>query len=118
MCPRKPKSVWSKVNKERVDRLIATRRMTAAGQKAIEVAKVNGSWTALDEVEALVMPEDLARALAKNKRAKKHFEAFPPSARKYALWWVGSAKTEATRSKRIEQTVALAAQNIRVNQRA
>ncbi len=116
VCPRKPKSIWSKVNKARLEHLIADGRMMEAGLQAIEVAKANGSWTALDAVEALVVPPDLAKALAKNKVAKKHFDAFPPSARKYVLWWVGSAKTEPTRNKRIARTVELAAQNIRVNQ--
>jgi uncharacterized protein YdeI (YjbR/CyaY-like superfamily) len=115
VCPRKPKSVWSKVNKERVERLIAGRRMTTAGLKAIEVAKANGSWTALDAVEAFEMHPELAQALAKNKTARKHFDAFPPSARKQALWWVSSAKTEATRTRRIAQVVERAAQNIRPN---
>jgi uncharacterized protein YdeI (YjbR/CyaY-like superfamily) len=115
VCPRKPKSTWSKVNKERVERLIAAKRMTAAGLKAIEVAKANGSWTALDAVEALVVPPELAKALARNKTARKHFDAFPPSARKQALWWVCSAKTEATRAKRVALVVERAAQNIRHN---
>lgn len=116
VCPRKPKSMWSRVNKDRVERLIAQKRMAVAGLKAIETAKANGSWTTLDAVETLEVPADLAKALAKNKVAKKHFDAFPPSARKYALWWVGSAKTEATRNKRIAQVVELAAKNIRANQ--
>ena len=113
VCPRKPKSIWSKVNKARVERLIAEKRMTAAGLKAIEVAKANGSWTAHDAVEALEMPADLVKALAKNKAAKKHFDAFPPSARKLILYRIGSAKTEVTRTKRIVETVELAALNIR-----
>ena len=117
ICPRKPKSVWSKVNKARVERLIAAGRMTTAGLKAIEVARANGAWNSLDEVESLVVPEDLARALARNKKAQGHFDAFPRSARKYVLLWVTSARTEATRKKRIGETVALAARNIRPNQR-
>lgn len=113
ICPRKPNSVWSKVNKARVEHLLATKRMATPGLRSIEVAKANGSWTALDAVEALEMPADLTKALAKNKTAKKHFEAFPPSARKFILYWIGSAKTEATRTKRINEVVTLAAQNIR-----
>lgn len=115
VCPRKPKSMWSKVNKERVERLIASKRMTAAGRQAIAVAKANGSWSTLDEVEALVIPADLAKAFAKDRKAKQHFDNFPPSALKQALWWIGSARTEATRSKRIAQVVALAAQNQRIS---
>lgn len=117
LCPRKPKSIWSKVNKARVERLIADKHMTPAGSKAIETAKANGSWTSLDAVEALVMPPDLAKALAKSKAAKKHYEAFPPSARKYILWHIGSARTEPTRAKRIREIVEKAALNIRPNQR-
>jgi uncharacterized protein YdeI (YjbR/CyaY-like superfamily) len=113
ICPRKPNSVWSKVNKARVERLLATKRMAAPGLRSIEVAKANDSWTALDAVEALEMPADLTKALAKNKTAKKYFEAFPPSARKFILYWIGSAKTEATRTKRINEVVTLAALNIR-----
>ena len=116
VCPRKPKSVWSKVNKARVERLIATGRMTAAGMKAIGTAKANGSWTALDQVDALVMPPDLVKALAKNRTAKEHFDAFPPSARKFILWRIGNARTEPTRAKRIAETVRLAALNIRYGQ--
>lgn len=115
LCPRKPKSIWSKVNKERLERLIAAGLMAPAGLKAIETAKANGSWTALDAVEALIVPDELAQALKKNKLAKKHFEAFPPSARKYGLWWVSSAKTEATRNKRIAELVERAERNIRPN---
>ncbi|MEZ4789041.1 MAG: YdeI/OmpD-associated family protein [Flavobacteriales bacterium] len=117
LCPRKPKSMWSKVNKERVERLIANKRMARAGHQAIETAKANGSWNALDAVEAFHVPEDLERAFKKNRTAWKHFNAFPPSARKFILHWIGSAKTEATRLKRIAQTVALAEQSIRAGMR-
>lgn len=114
VCPRKPKSMWSKVNKARVEKLIASKRMTAAGQAVIDAAKASGSWNTLDQVEALVMPPELTKALAKNKTARKHFEAFPPSARKFILWHIGSAKTEATREKRTARVVELAAQNMRL----
>ena len=113
VCPRKPKSMWSKVNKGHVDRLIASKRMMPAGMKAIEVAKANGSWTTLDAVDTLEVPKDLAKALAMDRTAKKHFDAFPASARKYILYWISSARTEGTRAKRIAQAVDLAAQNIR-----
>lgn len=116
VSPRKPKGVWSKVNKARIEHLIASKHMAAPGLKVIEAAKANGSWTAIDAVEAFEMPKELTKALAKNKVAKKHFDAFPPSARKVILHWVLNAKTETTRTKRIAETVALAAQNIRANQ--
>jgi uncharacterized protein YdeI (YjbR/CyaY-like superfamily) len=111
--PRNPKSAWSKSNKERAARLIDEGRMDQAGLDAIAIAKRNGAWTALDSVEALEVPPDLATALAANKKAKEYFAAFPPSSKKTVLWWIKSAKREATREKRISETVRLAAQNIR-----
>lgn len=116
LSPRKPRSVWSKVNKARIEELIAEERMAPAGLKAIEIAKANGSWTALDAVEAMIIPDDLAHALKLNRIAKKHFDAFPASVRKYTLTWISSARTEATRAKRIAETVSLATRNLRANQ--
>ncbi|MBI1276602.1 MAG: hypothetical protein GC179_00600 [Anaerolineaceae bacterium] len=113
--PRKPKSPWSKINKERVDRLIANGLMTSAGLKKIEAAMADGSWTRYDEVDDLAMPDDLKAALAADETAKKYFEAFSPSSQKVILWWIASAKRPETRSKRIEETVRLAAQNIKAN---
>ena len=114
-CPRKPKGVWSKVNKERIARLGAEGKIAPPGLKKIEAAKKDGSWNTLDAVEAIVMPDDLIKAFAKNRAAKNFFEAFPRSSKKMILSWVGSAKTEATRSKRIAETVELATKNIRAN---
>lgn len=116
VCPRKPKSVWSKVNKARVEELIASKRMAAQGMKVIDLAKANGSWTSIDAVEALVIPNDMAKAFLKNKTAQKYFDAFPTSSRRNILMWVTGAKTDVTRTRRIEQAVALAAKNIRANQ--
>lgn len=115
LCPRKPKSMWSKVNKERVERLIAGRRMARAGHQAIETAKANGSWNTLDAVEAFHIPEDLERAFKKNRTARKHFDAFPPSARKQILHHITSAKTKPTRDIRIAKVVAKAAKGERLN---
>jgi len=113
--PRKAKSPWSKINKERVERLIAQGVMTEAGLKKIEAAKADGSWNRYDEVDDLVMPDDLAQALAANQTANTYFQAFSPSSKKVILWWIASAKRPETRSKRIEETVQLAAQNIKAN---
>jgi uncharacterized protein YdeI (YjbR/CyaY-like superfamily) len=114
--PRNPKSAWSKPNKERVARLMKGGRMAQAGLDAVAVAKKSGAWTALDSVEALQVPSDLARALAADKKAEGFFEGFPPSSKKNILWWIQSAKRKETREKRINETVRLAAQNIRANQ--
>ena len=116
LSPRKPKSMWSRLNKTRVQKLVSEERMTPAGLAKIEAAKQDGSWVVLDDVEDLVVPDDLAKALSKNKRAKRYFDAFPPSAVKGILWWIKSAKRDATRARRIQETVRLAAMNVRANQ--
>lgn len=113
MTPRKPTSTWARSNKDRVERLIAEGRMTGAGLRVIEIAKANGSWTVLDDVDALVVPEDLAAALSGDEQARHYFEAFPPSAKKAILYWIKTAKRPETRQRRIVETVRLAAQNIR-----
>jgi uncharacterized protein YdeI (YjbR/CyaY-like superfamily) len=113
--PRKPKSAWSKPNKERVARLIDDGRMAPAGLATIEVAKKNGSWNALDAVDAMIVPPDLKAALAANAAASRYFDAFPPSSKKIILGWIGSAKRPETRAKRVAETVRLAAKNQRAN---
>lgn len=113
ISPRKPESVWSRLNKERTVVLEDVGLMTEAGRTKIEAAKKDGTWTILDAAEALEMPEDLVNALAMDRTAKKHFDAFPASARKYILQWIGSARTSGTRTTRIARAVALAARNIR-----
>jgi uncharacterized protein YdeI (YjbR/CyaY-like superfamily) len=109
--PRKPKSVWSKLNKQYIEELIAQDLMTEAGLKKIEAAKQDGSWTSLDAIEALTIPADLQLALAANETANRYFEAFSNSSKKNILFWIDSAKRPETRLKRIEQTIASAAQN-------
>lgn len=111
MTPRRPGSAWSGSNKKRVERLIADGRMTAAGLRAVEVAQENGSWQMLDDVDALVVPDDLAAALAGNAQALRHFEALPPSAKKMILHWIKSAKRAQTRERRISEAVRLAGDN-------
>lgn len=114
--PRKPKSVWSKVNKKKIEVLIEKGLMHEAGLSKIELAKKNGSWATLDNIEELIVPPELSKAFAKNKKAAKYFDAFPPSVKKQILWWISSAKQPETRQKRIVETVALAAENKRANQ--
>jgi uncharacterized protein YdeI (YjbR/CyaY-like superfamily) len=113
---RKRGTGWSKPNKERVERLIAAGLMTEMGMAKIAAAQQDGSWNALDAVEALEVPPDLAAALAGYPSAQAHFEAFPRSAKRSILEWIASAKTPATRAKRVEETARLAADNIRANQ--
>jgi uncharacterized protein YdeI (YjbR/CyaY-like superfamily) len=114
--PRKPGSGWSKVNKDRLERLLADGLVRPAGIAIIEAAKADGSWTMLDEIDALTVPDDLAAALAAIESAQRHFDAFPPSARRGILEWIAQAKTEPTRRKRIDETARLAGENRRANQ--
>ncbi len=106
--PRRPKSTWSASNKLRLQRLIASGRMTERGLQAIEAAKANGSWDILDSVERLEVPDDLAAALD-GSGVRPAWDAFPPGARKQMLWQVISAKRPATRAQRIDRIVSEAA---------
>ncbi len=105
---------WSKTYKVRAAGLIADGRMHAAGFAAIESSKRNGLWDFMDDVDALVAPDDLLAALDANEPARQHYEAFPTSTKRNTLRWIKVAKTEATRSKRIATTAQLAAENRRV----
>jgi uncharacterized protein YdeI (YjbR/CyaY-like superfamily) len=105
---RKPRSTWSRSNKERVERLIAQGRMMPAGIAAVETAKANGSWTSLDDVEALVVPEDLATALSADPAAGHGWEATSASQRKISLHWLQSAKRPETRARRVSEIVQAA----------
>lgn len=112
---RKEKSNWSKVNKERAERMLAQGLMTSAGQALIDLAKKTGTWEALREVQNSIIPADLQQALGANKKAAVNFEAFPPSSKRIILEWILNARRSETREKRIRETVELAAKNIRAN---
>ena len=114
--PRKKGSAWSKRNKERVEKLVAANRLHEAGLAKIEEAKQDGSWIKLDSVEALEIPSDLRKAFKSNLGSNSNFDAFPRSTKRAILEWIGNAKTEATRAKRVSETATLAAENIRANQ--
>jgi uncharacterized protein YdeI (YjbR/CyaY-like superfamily) len=113
--PRKPKSIWSKINKQRVEKLIEQKLMTPAGLAKIETAKKNGSWDILnasdDHTNNNTIPFYLEKAFSKNKKALKNFIAFAPSYRKRFLFWIDSAKSPETKAARIKQTVLMAAAN-------
>ena len=110
---RRPGSRWSKLNKDRVAKLIESGLMTKHGQALIDVAKEKGTWDAPDLIETSVMPQDLASRFKKNKTAWKHYQAFPPFAKKLILGWIANAKRPETRKNRIEKAVKLAVKNVR-----
>ena len=113
-APRKPRGGWAATNKARIERLIADGRMAPAGLAAIERAKANGSWSILDSVERLEIPDDLAAALEARSPAASNFAALPPSVRKAILAWVAMAIRPATRAVRIIQAADAAARNERI----
>lgn len=107
--PRKSGSIWARSNKARVKRLAELGLMTPAGLAVIERAKADGSWTLLDDAEAMIVPDDLSAALASTPHAAGGFAALPDSTRKQLIYRVTSAKRPATRANRIAETVAAAA---------
>jgi len=111
--PRKAKSNWSALNKQRVAALIEQKRMAAPGLAKIEEAKKNGSWAKLDAVEAMVIPPDFKRALAANHKAKAFFDGLSPSSRKGILYWINSVKSAQKRAERIAHAIAQNAKGLR-----
>jgi uncharacterized protein YdeI (YjbR/CyaY-like superfamily) len=115
-APRRSRSGWARSNKERIERLSAAGLMLPAGLAVVEEAKRIGTWSMLDDVEKLVVPDDLGSALAAAPPARANWDAFPPSARRALLEWVVQAKRPETRAKRIAELAAKAARNERANQ--
>ena len=110
--PRKKKSPWSKINKEKAEELIESGRMTPAGLEKIEEAKKNGLWhSAYTSLKGEVIPQDLQQALSGNSEAEANFLAFANSYRNSYIGWVNSAKTQHTREKRIAEVVKRAFAN-------
>ena len=99
-----------------VERLLAEGRMAPAGQRAIDIAKENGTWSLLDDVENLVVPPDLAAAFDAHPGSAGHWDAFPRSVRRAILEWIVQAKRPETRSRRITETAEKAAKGERANQ--
>ena len=108
---RKAKSNWSKINKDKVIALINQGLMEDGGYRSIEIAKENGSWTILDEVEALLIPKDLEAEFTNHKGSKAYFDSLSKSAQKILLYWVVSGKRAETRQKRILEIAENASKN-------
>jgi uncharacterized protein YdeI (YjbR/CyaY-like superfamily) len=116
--PRKPGSVWSKLNKERALKMIKAKRMTRAGMLRIQDARRSGAWERAGGRPAgsgdackIKVPPELKKALAANKAAARNFENLAPSYRRQYIGWFLSAKRDETRRKRIEVIVRRAARN-------
>ncbi|ELR72522.1 hypothetical protein C900_01300 [Fulvivirga imtechensis AK7] len=115
-CRRKSNSAWSKINKEKVDRLIQDNLMAKAGFDSIETAKQNGTWSIADSVEELIIPEDLQVALNKREGAMDFFQQQSKSNKKIVLHWVVMAKRPETRKKRIAEIARSAARGVKPKQ--
>ncbi|WP_062465536.1 YdeI/OmpD-associated family protein [Demequina maris] len=113
-APRKRGSGWARTNKARLEELEEAGLVMPAGAAVIAAAKADGSWTLLDDVEDLIVPADLAEALAARPGAREHWDAFPPSARKQMLAHVALAKRPATREARIAAIADAAARGERL----
>ncbi len=109
LTPRRPKSGWTRLNRQRVADMEAAGLMAAAGRRSVEVAQANGWWTLLDPAEDLIEPADLAAALDADRAARRAWDGFPASPRKMMLGWVVTAARDETRAKRIATIVTKAA---------
>ncbi|NQZ45329.1 MAG: YdeI/OmpD-associated family protein [Flavobacteriaceae bacterium] len=112
-CRRKPKSVWSKVNKTHLIELEKEGLIHKSGYRSIAVAKENGSWSDLDDVENGLIPDELQHTFDAHPKAFENFQMFAPGYRKSYLYWLHQAKRPETRKKRIEEIIALCAANIK-----
>ncbi len=112
--PRRKGSTWSAVNKRRVDRMMEASKMTPAGLEKIERAKEDGSWEILSDIDGeMVVPDDLKEALSANPKARQNFENFSLWNKRRYLYWLKSAKRQATREKRLREIVRRTEQNIK-----
>ncbi len=102
---RKPKSVWSRINKDKVDLLIQNKQMTKTGFESIAIAKQNGYWSIMDDVERLIIPKDLKTALDAHQYLLEHFLSLSQSKQKEKLVWIVLAKRAETRQKRIQEVI-------------
>ncbi len=112
---RNPKSNWSRVNKAKIEKLMAEGRMETPGMEMVRIAMQSGTWTALDEVEALILPVEMKQMMEENQVAHKNWEAFPKSVKRGILEWIFNAKRPQTKIERIKNTVSAAADNRRIN---
>ncbi len=113
---RKPKSTWSRINKDKVECLIKEKLMTPSGLKVIERAKQDGSWTILDSVESLTIPDYLEAEFKKYKGSKEFFMSLSKSVKKGLIYWIISAKRTDTKQKRATDIAISAGQHLKPKQ--
>ncbi|QNP40479.1 YdeI/OmpD-associated family protein [Lysobacter solisilvae (ex Woo and Kim 2020)] len=114
--PRRPRSVWSKINIAKVEQLIASGRMQPAGLREVEAAKRDGRWDAAYEGSSrMEVPQELADALATSERARGFFEQLDRTNRYAFCWRVHTAKKPETRRARAEKFVAMMARGEKIH---
>lgn len=114
--PRRPRSVWSKINVAKVETLIAAGRMQPAGLREMEAAKADGRWhAAYDSASNMEIPTELAAALAKNRKAAAFFETLNKTNRYAVCWRVQTAKKPETRAERVKKLVAMLARGEKIH---
>jgi len=104
--PRKPQSIWSKVNKQHIDELTKAGLMTDAGRRAVDVAKENGAWAFLEPIDALIVPADFETALQASTPAREAYDELSNADKRAMLYSLYSAKREETRAKRVTEALA------------
>lgn len=106
--PRGPKSIWSKINTEKAERLIANSEMQPAGLQAVEAAKRDGRWAAAYASQKnITIPEDFRSVLDRNPKAREFFETLKSAERYSFLFRIQTAKKPETRAKRIRQFIGM-----------
>jgi len=114
--PRRPKSLWSKINVAKIEGLIAAGRMQKGGLREIEAARADGRWhAAYDSARNMPVPEELAAALAGNKKAKAFFDKLDRTNRYAFCWRVQTAKKPETRAARVAKFVAMLAKGEKIH---
>ncbi len=114
--PRRPRSLWSKINIGKVEAMIASGRMQPAGLREVQVAKSDGRWdAAYHGASSMEVPEELAAALAKNRKAKAFFDALDKTSRYSFCWRVHTAKKPETRIARVQKFVAMLAKGEKIH---
>ena len=108
ISPRRQGSGWSRINKEHVEALEASGEMTDHGRAVIARSKQDGSWALLDDVEAGIVPDDLAAALAE-RDARDQWDDLPWSTQRATLAWVTLAKRADTRERRVTKAADVTA---------
>lgn len=113
--PRRPKSIWSKVNCEKATALLAGGRMQPAGIRQMELAKADGRWdAAYDGQSTMTVPDDLQSELDKNQQARDFFDTLDGRNRYAILFRIQTARKPETRSARIQKFVEMLAKNEKI----